>query len=124
MSDYLMIPGFENVYLENGWVLDVRAEPCRLMLDVEIVLLESHLAYSEPVAGEQYCYLRGSIRFERVSELNWSGQGISVPAVDASGERDFGSIDEFTVGDGAYVLEGDFGRIEVKSRPPTLAFSP
>ena len=43
--------------------------------------------------------------------MRWDGQG-RVAAVDAAGERDYGSIDTFDHDGNGYTLTGDFGRIE------------
>lgn len=123
MSTYTTIPGFEDVYLEDSWILGIHVEPGSVAFDVEVVLLETHPLYSPPGPEEQYCYRRGTIIFHQVAEVNWTGQGVVVPAVDASGEQDFGSIDEFELADGSYALEGDFGRLVVRSAEPTLKYS-
>jgi hypothetical protein len=120
MGEYRSIPGFEDIYLEDSWVLGVRAEPGRVVFDMELVLNESHPAYLPPNAGEQYCYRTGTIRFEKVEALNWTRQLVVKPAVDATGERDFGAIDVFGIEQGVYVLEGDFGRLEIRSSSPAV----
>jgi hypothetical protein len=119
MPDYWSIPGFENLYLEDSWVLDITARPGVLELVVDLVLREPHPSYEPPKTGEQYCHRRGVVRFQGVSSLRWEGQG-SVPAVDATGERDYGSVDALRMTDDAYVVEGDFGRIAVASAPPSV----
>lgn len=120
MSEYRSIPGFEAIYLEDSWVLDIHAGPGRVVFEMELVLKEVHPAYSLPRPGEQFCYQRGKIRFENVESLNWTRQILVKPAVDATGERDFGSIDDFGIEQGAYALEGDFGRLEIASSPPAV----
>lgn len=119
LSDYTSIPGFEDVYLQDGWILSIRAEPGSVVLDLDVVLNEAHPAYAPPVPGEQYCY-RGTIRFERVESLTWTRQSLVVPALDASGEQDFGSINEFEIRRGQYAIEGDFSRLEITSSRPTM----
>ena len=121
MSDYWSIPGFEGLYLEDSWVLDITARPGVLEFVADLVLRESHPRYEAPKAGEQYCHRRGVLRFEGVSSLRWEGQG-SVPAIDATGEQDYGSVDALRVADDAYTVEGDFGRIVVASAPPSVEF--
>ena len=121
MSDYWSIPGFQGLYLEDSWVLDITARPGVLDFVIDLVLCESHPRYQAPSAGEQFCHRRGIVRFEGVSSLRWDGQG-SVPAIDATGELDYGSIDSLRVIDDAYTVEGDFGRIVVASTPPSVEF--
>jgi hypothetical protein len=123
-STYTSIPGFKYVYLEGSWVLDIRAELGRVVFDMDVVLIESHPAYAPPRRGEPYCFRRGLIRFENVESLSWTGQMLFKPAVDASGEQDFGGIDDFRIAEGVYALEGDFGRLEIASSPPALDLLP
>jgi hypothetical protein len=122
MSDYWSIPGFEGLYLEDSWVLAITAWPGALEFVVDLVLRESHPSFVRPAVGEQYCHRRGVVRFEGVSSLRWEGQG-AVPATDATGERDYGSVDALRATDDAsYLVEGDFGRIVVASAPPSVEF--
>ncbi|WP_241975561.1 MULTISPECIES: hypothetical protein [unclassified Cryobacterium] len=121
MRDYWTIAGFAGLYLEDSWVLHIVARPGVLEFVVDLVLQESHPSYEAPQTGEQYCYRRGVIRFDTVSSLDWKGQG-AVPAVDATGEPDYGSIDALEASEDGYVLEGDFGRIAVTSAAPSGVF--
>ncbi|MBT2500166.1 hypothetical protein J7E25_13820 [Agromyces sp. ISL-38] len=119
MRSYWTLPGFEDVYLEDSWVLGIAQEVDSLTFTVDVVLRETHPSYQPPVEGEQYCYRRGRILFEKIRALSWT-EPPALPAVDAMGESDFGSFDVFEVSDGAYVIAGDFGRLEVHSQEPTL----
>lgn len=121
MGKYWLLPGFEDLYLEDSWVLSIRPSESTLTLEVELVLRESHPLFRAPRPGEQYCYRRGRIRFEDVTELSWSGHGSS-PATDVTGEQDLGSLDEFEVLGCAFTVGGDFGRIKVVSRQPTVEY--
>lgn len=92
----------------------------RVAMSLDVVLRETHAAYRAPREGEQYCYRSGSIRFEAVSDLRWTGQA-KQPAVDSDGELDLGAIDGFEAHDEVYQLSGDFGSIYVHSpQAPTL----
>ena len=115
MSDHWNLPGFEYLYLEDSWVTGVHATPAQLEIAVDFVVREGHPEYAIPAPGEQYCYRSGSILFTGVTALRWDGQG-GRPAVDASGELDYGSIDTFAHDGDLYTLAGDFGRIEVTTR--------
>lgn len=122
MADYWNLRGFEDLYLEDSWVLEIRATAGLLIIQADLVLRESHPFYEAPKPGEQYCYRRGTIRFEGITDLTWTGQG-APPGVDASGEQDLGSFDQFSVAGSAYRIRGDFGRIEAIAQPPTVEFS-
>jgi hypothetical protein len=115
MRPYTDLPGFENVLLEGSWVLDIEAHPKKLTVRVDIVLTPEHPAYAPPKPGEMFCYRTGAIRFRDVDRLPWSGQELQ-PAKDATGEVDWGHIDQFEWGSEEYQLIGDFGRIALHAK--------
>jgi len=122
MAHYWEIPGFEGLYLEDSWILEIRPGEGTLTISADLVLRESHPAYRGPRPGEQYCYRHGLITFEDVNKFSWTDRA-RMPATDASGEEDLGSFDQFEVEDGTYLLAGDFGQIVVTSKPPTVSLS-
>ena len=65
--------------------------------------------------GSSIAIARAASFSQGVTALRWDGQG-GRPAVDASGELDYGSIDTFAHDGDLYTLAGDFGRIEVTTR--------
>jgi hypothetical protein len=116
---YTSLRGFENVYLEDSFVLGIDASPGAVDFDVDLVLTPGHPSYTPPPPDQQHCYRRGHIRFGQVRSLTWSCQG-RVPAHDASGEIDYGAIDAFSAAASTFTLEGDWGRMEVESDAPVL----
>lgn len=121
MANYYRLPGFEDLYLEDSWVLAIEPGESTLTIVAELVLRESHPQYRPPSSGEQYCYRQGHIRFEGVEALSWTNNGAAA-ATDATGEQDLGSFDEFEVVGAVCTISGDFGQIEVVSSPPTVHF--
>lgn len=119
---YSQIPGFEGVYLEDSWVLQIIREANSLVFVVDLVLRESHPSYSSPTTGEQYCYRRAQVTFGSLRSLRWES-GVSRAATDASGETDLGSFDEFRVRADAYALSGDFGSIVLAADAPIIRFT-
>lgn len=118
MASYWIFPGFEDPYLEDSWVLAIRHGEATLILEVDFVLRKSHPEYRAPLPGEQYCFRRGRIRFERVTAMSWT-RGRAMQATDAAGEEDLGSLDEFEVVGEVYAISGDFGSVDVVSERPT-----
>lgn len=114
MRLYTDIPGFAELVLEESFVLDISATPTRLVLCVEFALTPEHPAYAPPPPNENEAYRRGEIRFLGVRRLVWEGQGAQ-PATDASGERDYGHIDDLRWDDGVYELAGDWGEITLEA---------
>lgn len=119
MRPYEEIEGFEEVYLEDSFVLAVRAEPGALTIDLDVVLREGHPRYEAPGPDEQNCYRRGRIRFEEVSSLTWAMPTVR-PATDATGEEDWGGVDRFEHDGGRYELEGDVGHLDISAGRCTI----
>lgn len=110
MTYYSQIDALHFFYLEDSWVLDIVAMPGILAMTLDVVLLPEHPDYHAPLPGESYCYRRGELKFEGVTSLCWTGQGLP-PATDASGERDYGGVDLLAFDQGVYRMSGDFGDI-------------
>ena len=120
---YQELDGFADVYLEDSFVLEIRATPGHLTFEVELVLTPRHPSYHPPAPGEQACYARATIQFPQVRELVWSGQG-TPPAVDASGSKDYGGFDALFWNGSAFHVEGDWGVIDVSSAVPVIRLLP
>ncbi len=119
MTFYWNIPGFEGLYLDDSWVLSIEQSGDSLRIVIDLALSESHPEYRPPNPGEQYCYRKGSIDFEGIVALSWTGGG-RPPTVDPDGEIDFGSIDGFEQHGSKYSISGDFGDIDVDAGSATV----
>jgi len=122
MRPYTDLPGFEALVLEESFVLGIAATPGAVSFAIEFVLTPDHPAYSVPPEEENECYRRGELRFIGVRRLEWSDQG-APPATDATGEADFGHIDDMQWNGNTYTLSGDWGQMTVEAAQvtPTLA---
>ncbi len=123
-QSYYQIPGLEHVYLEdsyvlNVYVLNVKERPSSLEFLLELVLTEKHPHYVPPGPDEQYCYSRARLIFPEVETVRWLSQTIR-PYSDATGDVDYGNIDELVAENGHYRIAGDWGAVEVASSVPTL----
>ncbi|MDX6261456.1 MAG: hypothetical protein QOH84_3144 [Kribbellaceae bacterium] len=114
MKPYTEIPGFENVYLEESYVLGVEAQPGVVRFELEVVLTPQHPEYTAPPPGTFECYVRGTLEFGGVTELEWVEQG-SPAATDASGEVDYGHIDSMSWDGRAFELDGDWGSMRISA---------
>jgi hypothetical protein len=65
-----------------------------------------------PPSGTFECYIRGSLGFAGVTELEWVEQG-TPPAVDASGGVDYGHIDSMSRDGTSFELDGGWGRMRL-----------
>ncbi|MGW7202903.1 hypothetical protein [Streptomyces sp. NPDC054837] len=83
-DNYPSFPGFENVCLEDSYVLGITVQPAVLLLRLDL-LLPGHPQYRAPLPGERACFRQATVTFSSVRDLHWTGQGVIKPAVDASG---------------------------------------
>lgn len=121
MEDYWNIPGFEDLCLEDSWILVASRLPTAFELTVEIVLKESHPQFARPLPGEQYCYRKATLTFGNLRALSWSHE-TATRTTDASGEGDLGSFDNFSFEKDVYYIDGDIGQIRLKSDVPRIAW--
>ncbi len=96
---YWELPGLEQVYLEESWVLGIEVDQQLAAFQLELVLTEDHPRYQPPRPGEQYCYAPARLVFEcaELVELQLSG---APPATDASVNSD-GRVPTGSCGSGA-----------------------
>ncbi|GAA3502750.1 hypothetical protein GCM10019016_098590 [Streptomyces prasinosporus] len=114
-------PGFEHVGLEDGHVPDITVRPAVLTLGLDPLLLPGHPEHRTPSPGERACFRQAAVVFPSVRDLHWTGQDVIGPTTDASGARDFGTVDSPTgTGDSCRLL-GDRGEIDLQSDPPSLS---
>lgn len=120
MLGYEGLDGFQHLFLEDSFVLEICAMPSVVSFGVEAVLLEGHDRYSSPIEGEQHAYGRVRIVFRAVTDLRWSAQGRRA-AVDATGEEDYGGFDEFSGSSGSWTVCGDWGEMNMTTvEPPSV----
>lgn len=116
--NYWQFPGFENIYLEDSYVLSINAKTS-IQIPLEAVLTENHSLYTQPLPGEQYCYRRMTVNFPHPQTYDLVLNNIS-PIADPDGSVDYGNIDEFFMADGKYYLTGEWGELTIVSDPPLL----
>jgi hypothetical protein len=96
----------------GSYVLGLLIRPYVIALAMDFVLLPSHKLYSEPFDGEVACYRRGRMFISKFSHLTWKATG-TLPGTDASGERDYGTLDFFDYDGKSWRLEGEWGEITI-----------
>ena len=119
--NYYQITGFEHIYLEDSYVLDIQITQTFAKLQVLAVLTKEHDLYKTPLPNEQYYYVNAAILFSNVKKAEWVKK-IMLPIKDASGDIDYGNIDEFYFQDGHYHIIGDWGELDIVSAPPVLDY--
>jgi hypothetical protein len=116
--NYWQFPGFENIYLEDSYVLSIN-DKTSIQILLEAVLTENHSLYTQPLPEEQYCYRRMSLNFPYPQTYDLVLNNIS-PIAEPDGSVDYGNIDEFFSADGKYYLRGEWGELTIVSDPPLL----
>jgi hypothetical protein len=117
---YQQSPGFEALLLEDSFVTSIVATPRRLDLSLDLVLLPDHECFVRP-SMNQHCYVPARISFISITSLSWFGQH-NRPAIDATGELDYGGIDALVRSSSGWTLVGDWGQIELKTyQLPTVS---
>ena len=122
-KNYSELPGLEQVYLEDSWVLDVAIGRGTVSVSLDVVLCEDHHEYATPPGHERYCYRRGVLRFSDVTEVRWQ-MPTGPPAIDATGETDYGGVDEYLFEKTTHSLAGSFGELVVNCRAHSLELEP
>jgi len=116
--NYWQFPGFENIYLEDSYVLGIKAQGSVVEILIEAVLTENHPLYTPPLPGEQYCYRKMTIKFPQPQQYTLVNKMRAISGID--GSIDYGNIEEFSRNDKEYYLRGEWGEITIISRLPVL----
>jgi hypothetical protein len=111
------LPGsFDNVMIQDTWVLAWRREADRLIFIIEASLWPGHPAYEPPNQGEWTCYKRGKLVFEGVRRIEGLlDQDHVASHTDPDGSRDYGSIDYLDTATDGFRIAGDFGDVAVQA---------
>ncbi len=114
--------GPEHVYLPDSWVLSVRTDADLVRFLIDAVLEYEHpMFYWPPHAGEQYPY--AILRWQMSGEVHWNeGPNLDKPAIDATGEIDFGNIDAWWSEGKLTFLEGDWGSVRIRDAVHMVEF--
>jgi hypothetical protein len=118
--NYDQLPGLEGIYLEDSFVREIVETEDYTSFTLIAALSPDHPAYEEPAPKEAHRYRVAVLTFPSVRARTWHIR-TTERFTDADGAVDYGNIDRFTAGgDGVYRLEGEWGRVEIRSGPPEL----
>jgi len=118
---YYEIPGFEELGLEDSWVLDIQEETLGIVFFVDFALCRDHPNFAPPLPNELNSFRRGRIQFKEPSSVTWIRKTM-IPNFDATGEADFGNFDSFYFLGNCFHLDGDWGEVEIVSSPPSVNY--
>ena len=117
--NYWQLPGFENIYLEDSYVLSIINAKISIQILLEAVLTENHPLYTPALSEEQYCYRQMTVNFPHPQTYDLVLNNIRAIA-DPDGSVDYGNIDDFFMADDKYYLRGEWGELTIVSDPPLL----
>ncbi len=128
MSTTATIAELADVNLEDSYVLDIiQTGDTQFRFVLDLVLTETHPAYTPPAPDQQYCYHLGELVFHGVRHIHWLRHTLHAYH-DASGAVDYGNIDRLYARNGTFFVEGDWGavaitadRVQVQLLPPPPA---
>jgi hypothetical protein len=118
--NYWQLPGLENIYLEDSYVLGIKTDTS-IEFFLEAILTENHPLYTSPLPGEQYCYRSITLKFPHPQTYNLTLNKM-LPIVDPDGTWDYGNIDEFFLENQTYHLIGEWGELTIVSDSPIIEF--
>jgi len=124
MRDWTVISSFGGLDLTESFILSWTAENGDALFEVDFALAEGHPDYRQPGQDEWACFRRGTLRFPNVRSLAGLPPMTQVrPAVDATGELDYGHFDSFVeVASGQFEVAGVISVFSVsKCDQPTVA---
>ncbi len=117
--DYDHLPGFEDLYLEGSFVLAIQEAPGLVSFALNAALRPTHPWY-EARPMDAHSFFRVEIVFSSVRSVSWHARR-QLAYKDADGRTDRGTLDVFIAdGNGAYVLEGDWGAVSIESAAPSV----
>lgn len=121
MSKYYEWDNFNNIYLEDSFVLGIDESEKQVSFTLEMVLTEDHPMYSPPRKDEQYCCKKGKIVFQDLKGVRWLNKNMQ-PFTDANESKDYGNIDSFELSSEGYHLLGDWGEVIINSSEPRVVW--
>ena len=111
-----------NVYEPDSWVLGIDTDDESVGFVLDAVLEEGHPRfYWPPKPGEQHPYAR--LRWCLQGQIHWNeGPNLDRPAIDLSGEPDYGNIDVWLQSGDRHTLEGSWGCVVIDSPVETIEY--
>ncbi len=118
----MSIEAFENILLEDTFVLSWHQSPNSLTFHVLASLLQSHPMATPPANGDWACYRPGIIQFNDTTSVTGLLPQDSVkPTKDPDGSVDYGCIDSLeATNPGQFRISGEFGIVTISANDVSL----
>ncbi|MGF1767083.1 hypothetical protein L4D06_06820 [Enterovibrio makurazakiensis] len=116
-------PVLKDTDLWESYVLNWHLKDDDLFIELDIVLLPEHASYTPPSSDSWACFREANLRFVGIEYLKgFDSLCTSKPAIDTTGEKDFGHFEEFKFSKlGEYFFEIELaGKLELKAESLVL----
>jgi hypothetical protein len=122
MRNWTAMPAFHGLDLSESFISSWEHHENSLLVEADFVLTPDHPSFRPPVPDEWACFKRGKLTFPNVRSTKGLRSMAEVrPAIDATGERDYGHFDSFVErAPGTFEVSGDFGTFTVESEQPIV----
>ncbi len=105
---------FKGIDLNDSFVLSWHQGENELTFGLEASIWPESRYYEKPKPNEYTCYKPAILLFKNFKELNGLLELNQVKVVtDASGEKDYGNIDNLEENNNGFLVEGDFGSVSI-----------
>jgi hypothetical protein len=115
MKHWNEIEVFQQVDLHDSFIIGWTYSDDAFFIDMEASLWPGHDAYEAPKEGQYTCYKKARLLFRNpINIVGLSAQYEVKPNKVTQGEiPDYGTIDNFKIGNGEFRLSGKFGNVTV-----------
>lgn len=114
MCEERILNSMDGIDLQDSVVLDWTMSEIELVFHIEASIWPSSKHYTKPKLEDYTCYKKAVLRFVKFESVCGLKDKIDVSqSSDASGEKDYGSIDSLSATKDGFCIEGDFGSIKV-----------
>ncbi len=123
MTEYHEMETFQDVHLEESFVLSVTATPGRLTFYLDAYILNDSPLWRPPKPNEVGWWLGAVLSFGGVSDLHWT-DGDGPPARDATGAYDYGNIHSLSADGDRWTIHGEAGSFVLTATSVDLTIDP
>ena len=114
--DWLDITKFDGLDLSESYVLGWLRKDNQMTFQADFAVAPDHPTYSPPLPTEYAHFRLGTLSFSNVkSAKGLPDQSAVRPAIDASGEADYGHIESFTRNVGVCEIGLEFGIVNIEA---------
>lgn len=123
LVDWRELREFTAIDLMKSYVLSWRADGKSLQVDVDLYLTSDHPFFEAPRPAEKVCFRPCVIEFPLCESIKFGDSNGSKHIGETADQLGLGAITGLRrLNDGPFVIEGDFGKVQIDSERPILRF--